>query len=98
MAKCPNGHDSTSADYCGACGYSINGAAASDSVRAVGKHHAPRLGAAPTEYCPRCGAVSSRQGRGTCGFRFRARRPFAPLAEPEPEPELSYSPSRTEPS
>ncbi|HEV2936008.1 MAG TPA: FHA domain-containing protein, partial [Streptosporangiaceae bacterium] len=61
MAICPNGHDSAAADYCDVCGHHIAKAPASDPVRTVGKHHAPRPGAAPSpaETCPRCGTVSS---------------------------------------
>ena len=90
MAKCPNGHNSASGDYCNVCGYRIAGTPktpASDPVRAVGKHRAPRPAAAPTEYCPRCGTVSSGQVCGTCGFRFLAAppvpaRPSSPPATP----------------
>jgi hypothetical protein len=81
MAICPNGHDSVTDDVCAVCGARI----ATSPVRVVGRHHAggPPLAGDGENTCPWCGNPSSGQFCAQCGFRVR--RPFTPLAEPQPQ-------------
>lgn len=61
---CPNGHTSTSTDYCDVCGTPIESAAAAPE--------APAPAAATSTTCPHCGAPASSLALfcETCGYDF----------------------------
>ncbi|BCJ34452.1 hypothetical protein Athai_19550 [Actinocatenispora thailandica] len=69
MPICPNGHNSTDADYCDECGAAIGGAAASAGATAV----ATEASAAPApQTCPQCGATRTGRFCEVDGYDFVA--------------------------
>jgi len=90
VARCPDGHDSTSDDYCDVCGMLIAGPS---PAPAAGNGTAP-AGAAPVgggaDTCPACGTPKSGgvfcEG---CGYNFSTAQPQVtpdPVPAPVPAP------------
>ena len=78
---CPNGHPSTSTDYCDVCGSPIEAAVV---VEAPAATSASSAGTATT--CPHCGAPASSLALfcEVCGYDFTTGTAPAPIATPAP--------------
>ena len=84
---CPNGHTSTSTDYCDVCGAPIESAAPAE---------APEPAAAGTATtCPHCGAPASSLALfcEVCGYDFTTGTAPAPVAPPTPAPVSAPTPA-----
>jgi len=90
VARCPDGHDSTSDDYCDICGMRIAGAPPA-AVAGNGASGTPAGGAAGgSDACPACGTPKSGgvfcEG---CGYNFSTAQPQVtpdPVPAPVPPP------------
>ena len=89
MTVCPNGHDSSSDDFCDVCGMRI-GSPPSAASGPVAPGGAPGGWAAPgpaaaDEPCPNCGTPRTGQFCEACGYNFAGPR-FSPAPPPAPPP------------
>ncbi|KQY47039.1 FHA domain-containing protein [Cellulomonas sp. Root137] len=77
---CPNGHTSTSTDYCDVCGAPIEASAPAEAPEPA----AAGIGTATT--CPHCGAPASSLALfcEVCGYDFTTGTAPAPVAPPAP--------------
>jgi len=74
MPTCPDGHQSTSADFCDTCGMRIEGAPP-QAPAAAGDP------ADPGNPCPQCGTEKTGQFCEVCGFDFATGTPAPPPSE-----------------
>lgn len=76
---CPNGHPSTSTDYCDVCGSPIEAAVVVEAP-------APAASAGTATTCPHCGAPASSLALfcEVCGYDFTTGTAPAPLTPPAP--------------
>src|SRR5580658_3357531 len=81
MATCPDGHESTSADFCDTCGMRIEGAP--PAVAGAGA-----AGTSGGEVCPQCGTDRNGQFCEACGFDYTTGTP-SPVPAQSPAPSLS---------
>jgi hypothetical protein len=99
MARCPDGHESASADYCDVCGIRIEGTPAAASA-APGTASATGAGspagsaaAAGGDVCPNCQTPKSGgvfcEG---CGYNFSTAQPSQPPLPDPPGPLLPSAP------
>jgi hypothetical protein len=95
---CPNGHESTSSDYCDVCGAPIAeeaAAAAAAAAPAPEAPEAPEAPAAPThQRCPSCGTQNDAAALfcEACGYDFTTGsmpRPAESEGGPDPAPDLT---------
>ena len=84
---CPNGHPSTSTDYCDVCGSPIEAAVTVEAPAA------PAAGTATT--CPHCGAPASSLALfcEVCGYDFTTGTAPAPIPAPASDPAPASSPA-----
>lgn len=89
---CPNGHPSTSTDYCDVCGSPIEAAV---TVEAPAPAAASSGGTATT--CPHCGAPASSLALfcEVCGYDFTTGTAPAPIAAPVQAPTAPPAPVST---
>jgi len=87
---CPNGHPSTSTDYCDVCGSPIEAAV---SVEAPAPAAPSSTGTATT--CPHCGAPASSLALfcEVCGYDFTTGTAPAPIPAPASDPAPASSPA-----
>src|ERR1700722_17098754 len=78
MATCPDGHESTSADFCDTCGMRIEGAPATVAGAGSGSS-----GSSGGEVCPQCGTDRNGQFCEACGFDYTTG---TPSVSPSPDP------------
>src|SRR6185437_2863373 len=94
MPTCPDGHQSSSTDFCDTCGMRIEGAPAAPPAPASGSA-APAGGASSSgESCPVCGSDRTGMFCEVCGYDFAAGTPAAPVdpanvfgGQPDPGPD-----------
>lgn len=84
---CPNGHSSTSTDYCDVCGAPIESAAPAEAPEPAA------VGTATT--CPHCGAPASSLALfcEVCGYDFTTGTAPAPVAPTAPAPVSAPTPA-----
>lgn len=81
MARCPEGHESASEDYCDVCGMLISAPASSAPAASA----PAAVAVAGDEACPSCGAPKSGQFCESCGFNFSSGQvASSPAAAPAP--------------
>src|SRR6185437_14379777 len=79
MPTCPDGHQSSSTDFCDTCGMRIEGAPAAPPAPASGSA-APAGGASSSgESCPVCGSDRTGMFCEVCGYDYAAGTPAAPV-------------------
>ena len=82
MATCPDGHESTSADFCDTCGMRIEGAPATVAGAGSGSS-----GSSGGEVCPQCGTDRNGQFCEACGFDYTTGTPsLSPGGSSSPDP------------
>ncbi|HEX9625263.1 MAG TPA: FHA domain-containing protein [Streptosporangiaceae bacterium] len=95
MPTCPDGHQSSSADFCDTCGMRIEGAPAAAAASTAAGSAAAAGGASSTgEVCPVCGSDRNGLFCEVCGFDFAAGTPATPVdpanlfgaGQPDPGP------------
>jgi hypothetical protein len=86
MPRCPEGHDSTSTDFCDVCGLALSGAPAASSAAAPAASSAPAAVAEPDETCPECGEPRTGRFCEGCSYDFVAGAGHAPVASARPVP------------
>ena len=94
MPTCPDGHQSSSTDFCDTCGMRIEGAPAAPPAPASGSA-APAGGASSSgESCPVCGSDRTGMFCEVCGYDYAAGTPAAPVdpasvfgGQPDPGPD-----------
>ena len=94
--RCPNGHDSSSTDYCETCGIRIDGASASSTGGGSGASASSVAPDVTGDDCRNCGAarVAGERFCEVCGLDFETGRlPQAPVASPagDPDPAVAGS-------
>lgn len=91
MPTCPQGHDSTDAEFCDVCGREIGGAAAPAAPDAPAAAE-PEL-APPTATCQACGAALAGRFCEACGQDSLAAVPERPTPAVEPVPDVPRVPA-----
>jgi FHA domain len=80
MPTCPDGHQSSSADFCDTCGMRIEGAPAAAPVASGGGAAAPAGSTSSSdEACPVCGNDRNGLFCEVCGYDFTTGTPAAPV-------------------
>jgi FHA domain len=87
MPHCPDGHDSTSTDFCDVCGLAMG---PSGSVPVATVVTAPVL---PAETCPECGEPRTGRFCEGCSYDFVAGASRTPVATPSAPPVTTPPPS-----
>jgi hypothetical protein len=90
VPNCPDGHDSTSTDFCDVCGLAMAGSGAAPVATVV---TAPVL---PAETCPECGEPRTGRFCEGCSYDFVAGASRTPVASPAvtvpPPPPITVPP------
>jgi FHA domain len=80
MPTCPDGHQSSSSDFCDTCGMRIEGAPAAPAPAPGGSAApGPAGGASSGESCPVCGTDRGGLFCEVCGYDFTTGSPAAPV-------------------
>lgn len=80
MPTCPDGHQSSAADFCDTCGMRIEGAPAAPPPDPGGGAAAPAAGTSSSgEACPVCGNDRTGLFCEVCGYDFGTGTPAAPV-------------------
>ena len=83
MPTCPDGHQSTAADFCDICGMRIEGAPATVTAGSGASGSGASgsgAGGSGGEACPQCGSDRSGQFCEVCGFDYNTGQPAPGLA------------------
>ncbi|HKN99293.1 MAG TPA: FHA domain-containing protein [Pseudonocardiaceae bacterium] len=83
MPSCPQGHDSTSTDFCDVCGLAIGDPAPAAEAAPTAAVPEPEL---PAELCPECGEPRTGRFCEGCSYDFVAGASRTPVAVTAPEP------------